>query len=170
GRNGQAEGYAGDHTHGQDARDRPSEFEQGDSWEPPKDDKKKPPQAALREIDAEDLLAQEAPQLEYLPLLNKDGYFVVGWSHLLAGFPRSGKTELMLACVKQWLALGLAVLYLTEESEALWRQRLGRHPGPWRGLRLVFGLGELPSVLLARMVRADQPVIVCDTLRNLGIL
>jgi len=56
----------------------------------------------LYEIDAEDLLQRDAPEaLEYLPLLGKDGYFVRGWSHVLAGYPRCGKTELMLACIRR---------------------------------------------------------------------
>jgi hypothetical protein len=131
----------------------------------------KPAESALYEIDAEELLRKDSPDtLEYLPLLNKDGYFVRGWSHVIAGYPRCGKTELMVACIRQWLRLGLKVLYFTEESESLWWQRLSRRPGPWAGLQLVFGLGAKASDMLARMVAADQEVVVVDTLRNLGLL
>jgi hypothetical protein len=125
----------------------------------------------LYEIDAADLLERDDPKaLEHLPLLGKDGYLVRGWSHVVAGFPRCGKTELILACIKEWLRLGLRVLYFTEEAEPLWRERLSRHEGPWRGLQLVFGLAVPAPDLLARMAASDQEVVVVDTLRNLGIL
>ncbi len=125
----------------------------------------------LDEIDGEDLL-KEAPAaaLEYLPVLGKDGYLVVGWSHLLAGYPRCGKTELLLASVHDWLRLGQSVLYFTEEPRSIWRQRLHQRPGPWSGLRLVFGLGGPPLELLERVIVGREQVVVVDTLRNLGLL
>jgi len=77
---------------------------------------------------------------------------------------------LVVACIHEWLRRGQRVLYFTEESEPLWWQRLCKHAGPWRGLQLVFALGTPPADLLARMVSAEQEIVVVDTLRNLGIL
>jgi hypothetical protein len=125
----------------------------------------------LDEIDAEALLAEAPPgALKYLPLLGRDGYFVVGWSHVLAGYPRSGKTELLVASLREWLRRGRRVLFFTEEPREMWRQRLHQHPGPWGGLQLVFALGKPPAEMLARMVAGGEDVVVIDTLRNLGIL
>ena len=60
---------------------------------------------------------------EYLPVLGVDGYIVKGWSHLLAGWWRLGKTEILAAVVAVWLRLGLKVLWLTEEPDSLWADR-----------------------------------------------
>ena len=127
--------------------------------------------AGLDETDADALLAEAPPgALEYLPLLGRDGYFVVGWSHILAGYPRTGKTELLVASLREWLRLGQRVLFFTEEPREMWRQRLHQHQGPWGGLQLVFALCQPPDEILARMVAGKETVVVIDTLRNLGIL
>jgi hypothetical protein len=123
------------------------------------------------EIDAEDLLASAVEtDLEYLPLLGRDGYFVRGWSHLIAGYPRCGKTELLAACIPDWLRDGERVLYFTEEARDMWEKRLRRREGPWRGLQLFFALGVPAADLLARMTAGQESVVVADTIRNLGIL
>jgi hypothetical protein len=121
-----------------------------------------------RSFDAADLLAAEGDdELIYLPLLGRDGYFVAGWSHLLAGYPRVGKSELVVSCVEQWLSRGQSVLLFTEEPTTLWRQRL-RQRGTWqRGLRLYPALGADPAELLAELPNAAEPVVVLDSIRNL---
>lgn len=118
--------------------------------------------------DAADLLAEAGDEtLPYLPLLGREGYLVEGWSHLLAGYPRVGKTELLVAIVSEWLELGKRVIWFSEEPRTLWKVRLKRR-GSWpRGLRLVFGLGREPSELLATMASADETVVLVDTIRNL---
>ncbi len=124
----------------------------------------------LDEVDAEDLAAEgEGEPLDFLPLLNKDGYIVRGWSHLLAGSPRCGKTELLVACCPPWLSGGLRVCYMTEEGRDVWR-RLGALPGLWKGMRLVFGLGEPPLDLRVRMADGPEEIVIIDTIRGLGIL
>ena len=42
-------------------------------------------------------------QVEYLPLLGQEGWVVLGWSNLVSGYPRAGKTDLLLAAVCEWL-------------------------------------------------------------------
>ncbi|HWG41534.1 MAG TPA: AAA family ATPase [Gemmataceae bacterium] len=128
------------------------------------------PKRWLDEIDAYELQDQRAEELSYLPLLGRPGYIVQRWSHVLAGYPRSGKTELLFATVCAWLQEGRSVLYFTEEGRVLWQQRLERQRVPCGGLTLVFGLGELPGNLLARMREGEEEIVIVDTLRNLGIL
>jgi hypothetical protein len=107
-----------------------------------------------------------------LPLLGQAGYIVEGWSHLVSGYPKAGKTELLFQAVLPWLHArpALRVLWFSEESEALWRQRLAqaarRAPIP-AGLRLVFALGAAPNALLARARDGDEAVVILDTLRYL---
>jgi hypothetical protein len=126
--------------------------------------------SGLDEADAADLLGEEDAPLEYLPLLGKDGYVFKGWSNLLASYPRAGKTELLAACCRQWVERGETVLYLTEESRTIWRKRVRRLGSLARGVQLVFAFGHEPAKLLGRIRHCQQPVVVVDTLRNLGFL
>src|ERR1019366_4851314 len=64
-----------------------------------------------------------AESLEHLPVLGVDGYIVKGWTHLLAGWWRLGKSELMAAVMLPWLRRGLRVLWITEEAPSLWVDR-----------------------------------------------
>jgi predicted ATP-dependent serine protease len=129
------------------------------------------PAVALDEIDAAELLAsEEETELDFLPLLGRDGYIVRGWSHVLSGYPRCGKTELLVPCCASWLQAGDTMLYFTEEPRSIWRYRLGILPGPWAGLQLVFALGANTLELLARIQGGTETVVVIDTVRNLGVL
>jgi hypothetical protein len=167
----------------------------GAAWEPGSEqqphgaarsnDAMRPPESALTrpkaewlrplldEVDAAELAAEEGEdgdELEFLPLLGHGGYLVKGWSHLLVGAPRSGKTELLAACIPTWLQAGETILFFTEESRDMWRMRLRQRPGPWAGMRLVFGYGAKPTDLLARMKRGAESVVILDTIRGLGVL
>lgn len=127
-----------------------------------------PCQVRLREVDATDLepLA-DGESIPSLPLLGLEGYIMEGWSHIVAGYPKAGKTELLFACVNQWVADGKKVLWLTEESQAVWRQRRARHPDMEKGLRLFFAMGAEPEEMLARATDGDENIVILDTVRNL---
>jgi hypothetical protein len=129
------------------------------------------PGVQLDEADAAELAATGADlRLEYLPLLGQEGYIVPGWSHLIAGYPRCGKTELTTACCRDWLARGERILYLTEEPRAIWQHRLApAGADAWGGMRLVFGLGANPLDLWARAKDGNETLIVVDAIRNLGL-
>jgi len=118
--------------------------------------------------DAADLLAEDGDDaLPYLPLLGRDGYIVEGWSHLLAGYPRVGKTELLVHMVREWLDLGHRVVWFTEEPRTMWKVRIKRR-GSWpRGLPLIFGLGIDPKELLDMMATTPEEIVLVDTVRNL---
>jgi hypothetical protein len=127
--------------------------------------------AESSEDDAADLAAEEdGPDLEYLPMLDRPGYLPRGWSILLAGYPRAGKTELITSCMPAWLDSGETVLYLTEEPRSMWRLRLRKAGWTRRGLRLLYALGRSTEELFARARDGPETVIIIDTIRNLGIL
>src|SRR5262249_54857586 len=131
-------------------------------------DEKKP--ATLGEIDAADLGAEpDEDGLVFLPLFEREGYFVRGWSHVLAGYPRCGKTELLVTCCRAWLELGETILYVTEESRPLWRQRM-RRVSIRRGMRLLFGFGAPKEALYDRIRMGTETIVIIDTLRGLQIL
>jgi hypothetical protein len=130
------------------------------------------PEKSLDEADAAELAAASPAdlRLDYLPLLGQDGYLVRGWSHLVAGYPRAGKTDLLAACCREWLARGETILYITEEPRSIWQHRLARTPDAWQGMRLVFGLGADRFALLDRARDGEETIVVADTIRGLAIL
>ncbi len=111
--------------------------------------------------------AGTATEPNSLPVLGQPGIMVRGWSHLFAGYPRKGKTELLARLVRSWLDSGETVLYLAEEARSTWALRLAGIGGDWSGLMVLFGLGIEPAVLLARMRSGAETVVIVDTIRNL---
>lgn len=105
--------------------------------------------------------------LESLPMLGQDGYFIKGWAHILAAYPKVGKTELLFACTKEWCTEGQKVLWLSEEGEQVWRHRRVRQADFPEGLRLVFGLGHKERDLLEEAVSGTEDVVIVDTVRSL---
>ena len=124
---------------------------------------------ALLEMGGDELVASDLSMddLAYLPMLGASGYFVLDWSHLVSGYPRVGKTELLVALTREWLGEGHEVLYITEEPAAMWGSRLAGASGDWKGLRVVFGLGADVDALLRRAFRGDEAIVIVDSLRNL---
>ena len=115
------------------------------------------------------LRSQES--IEHLPVLGVDGYVVKGWTHLLAGWWRLGKTELMAAVVLPWLRSGLRVLWITEEPDSLWADRADMvdeiyAPVPWELLTLVDAMSATPAAQLEHAASVDADVIIADTIRE----
>lgn len=129
----------------------------------------RPAGGRLVEVGGEELAASTSTiaDLPFLPLLDHPGWFVAGWSHLLSGYPRIGKTDLAVAIVRDWLGQGLRVLYITEEPRSMWETRLAGGPGDWSGLRVVFGLGAEVDDLRGRARGGREDVVIVDALRNL---
>ncbi len=95
-------------------------------WKPNLQPIEHPVGGCLLEAGGDELASstKTVADLPYLPLLGGTGYLVRGWSHLVAGYPRVGKTDLLVAAVKEWLDAGLKVLYITEEPRSIWEFRL----------------------------------------------
>lgn len=127
------------------------------------------PAVPLTEANGAELARSSASlaDLPYLPLLGEPGWFVEGWSHLVAGYPRVGKTDLLTAILRSWLDAGHSVVYITEEPRLIWEVRLATSEGDWSRLNVVFGLGAEPDALLLRAFTGTEDVVVLDALRNL---
>jgi len=125
----------------------------------------------LKKINAEDLRkeakAEDSPSLEFLPLLGQEGFIVKGWSHILAGYPKVGKTELIIRSVSEWR--GERILFFTEEPESLWKARLENFPESYglEHVKVCFALGVKPSEILKEVKDGDESVLVIDTVRSL---
>ena len=104
--------------------------------------------------------------LPYLPLLGEDGYLVDGWSHLIAGYPKVGKTQFLVELCMSWATK--RVLYITEEPRQLWEYRLSQFE-EWESGTILCGMGLPQAQLLREMKDGDENVVVIDTLRLLGL-
>lgn len=121
------------------------------------------------EVTGADLLAREDSQevASSLPVFDRENFIVSGWTHLLASPPKAGKTTVLLHWIREWLAGETEVLYVSEESADVWRERLASLKGDWSRLRFLLALGAEPEALLERAATTAERVVVVDTIRNL---
>jgi hypothetical protein len=122
-----------------------------------------------REVNAAvlqaEVTAQGIPAVTFKPFLGRDGYVVKGWSHLVAAFPKTGKTELMVRAVADWP--DDRILYVTEEPKSVWQARLLKLPPRYNHLGLFFGLGVQQEEIFERIKGGTETVFILDTIRNL---
>ncbi len=119
-------------------------------------------------FDLADLIEEDGDeQMPYLPLLGRPGYFVQGWTHILSAYPRIGKTELLTTVVEEWLLMGKAVLWISEEPRLIWKLRVKKRGSFPRGLRVHLGYASRPEELLTIMIAAKETIVIVDTIRNL---
>jgi hypothetical protein len=113
-----------------------------------------------------ELLSSDAEhELEYVPLLGVDGLIARGTLTLLGAHPKAGKTTLLIHACREWLQQNRRVVYLSEDSRPVWRERVKRFP-------------ELSALILnaiprahpenwARAVRELEPdIVIVDTIRR----
>jgi DNA-binding transcriptional ArsR family regulator len=113
-----------------------------------------------------ELLTSDAErELEYVPLLGVDGLIARGTITLLGAHPKAGKTTLLIHACREWVQQNLRVVYLSEDSRAVWRERVKRFP-------------ELNTLILnaiprahpenwARAIRELEPdIVIVDTIRR----
>lgn len=122
-----------------------------------------------REINAAELQRrakeEPGPALTFLPLLGQERFIVKGWSHLLAAYPKTGKTDLLVRVLAEWPQE--RILYFTEEVESAWKARLKNLPEVYSHTSFFFGLGVEPGEILDRVKSGQETVVVLDTVRNL---
>jgi hypothetical protein len=104
--------------------------------------------------------------LPYLPILGREKAIVKGWSHIIAGYPKAGKTELITRTIAEWR--DEQVLYITEEAQSVWRIRICKLPERYQlnHVTLCFALGASPDAILKRIRRGSESVVVIDTIRT----
>lgn len=124
-----------------------------------------PDGATVRECNAEELRQRGGGDIEFLPLLGQRGYIPKGWSVLLAGYPKSGKTELVTRLCMEWQKE--SILYITEEPEEIWAARLNRINRPCGHITIMLAMGAEADTVLARISSGSESVVVVDTLRTM---
>jgi len=122
-----------------------------------------------REVNLGDLQARaiekDTPALICLPVLGQEKLIVNGWSHILASYPKTGKTELMIRVIAEWS--DECILYFTEEPQGVWDARMENLPKTYQHVTLYIGLGVKPAEILARIKAGKETVVILDTVRNL---
>ena len=101
---------------------------------------------------------------EYLDFLGQPGFIVRGCSHLIAAYPKVGKTELVAQLCHSWRDEKIS--WFTEEPEVVWSARLGQHPPGWRHMDLFFTIRN-PDAVLSEILTGDATVVVIDTIRSM---
>jgi len=132
------------------------------------DPKKETSKEEFREINAGKLRESigNETSLNYLPVLGRERVIVKGWGHIIAGYPKAGKTELIARTIAEWE--DEQILYFTEEAESLWRTRVLNLPECYRlnHVTLCFALGASPDAILKRIRLGSESVVVIDTIRG----
>ena len=114
----------------------------------------------------------EGFELRFLPFLDADELRLIclGFSTLIASYPKGGKTSLLFSLARQWAVAGHSILYLTEEPETIWKARLSAAPEDGLDRMVgVPGLGVNPASLLQRAAEGAEDIVIVDTTNLLGI-
>ena len=113
-----------------------------------------------------ELLSSDAErELEYVPLLGVDGLIARGTITLLGAHPKAGKTTLLIHACREWVQQNLRVVYLSEDSRPVWRERVKRFPE-----LNTLTLNAIPRAHpenWARAIREQEPdIVIVDTIRR----
>jgi DNA-binding transcriptional ArsR family regulator len=113
-----------------------------------------------------ELLASDAEhELEYVPLLGVDGLIARGTLTLLGAHPKAGKTTLLIHACREWVQQNRRVVYLSEDSRAIWRERVKRFPE--LGALILNAIPRAHPENWARAVRELEPdIVIVDTIRR----
>ena len=105
--------------------------------------------------------------LQRLPFLGekKASPFVEGFSHLLSGYPKTGKTELLVRLTNEWSKAGRSILWISEESRQVWNYRMSKYPEQFQNLTFIFGLGTP----LSSVVSEIKQITFCQTYKHRGM-
>jgi DNA-binding transcriptional ArsR family regulator len=113
-----------------------------------------------------ELLSSDAEhELEYVPLLGVDGLIARGTLTLLGAHPKAGKTTLLIHACRAWVQQNRRVVYLSEDSRAVWRERVKRFPE--LGALILNAIPRAHPENWAQAVREQEPdIVIVDTLRR----
>ena len=129
----------------------------------------------LQKVNGEELKRQASDEsynnIEHLPFLGQidESPFLRGWSHIVVAYTKTGKTELVTRVASEWGQLGVGVLYISEEHQGIWRERMSRIEEPVGHIDVVFALGGNPEEINSLIIADKAEAVVVDTARLLGI-
>ncbi|MEX0650185.1 MAG: bifunctional DNA primase/polymerase [Candidatus Andersenbacteria bacterium] len=123
---------------------------------------------ALKTISAGELQKRALEFLkpvESLPVLGRSGFLPEGWCILVAGAPKAGKTELIVAALQDWRK---PILFISEEPEVVWARRLSEGEKNWEEIKLdiAFYIGIGSHSVAKFITETSAEVVIIDTVRN----
>lgn len=92
-----------------------------------------------------------------------------GMSHLVSGYAKVGKSELLFSWCLTWAAQGHRVAYYSEEPKLIWVIRIGMLAEAPGGFDILPVLGMSYGSILTDIQANDVDVVVIDTTKLLGI-
>jgi len=115
-----------------------------------------------------ELLARSpARELEYVPLLGTDGLIPRGAITMIGAHPKAGKTTLLKHACREWVKQNLRVVYLTEDPEIIWRERVKEFPELHTSTFILNNFSRVHPEHWVRELRKLEPdVVVVDTIRR----
>jgi hypothetical protein len=120
--------------------------------------KARPP---VRQLDLE--AAPGASSIEFFPMLGREGYIGRAVTTLLSSLPKRGKTTLLFWLARGFCEMGLRVLYLSEESEPVIRERAEMIGVP---LDIFYVRTGRPwAEVVAWLAEQEADVVIVDTTR-----
>jgi hypothetical protein len=110
-------------------------------------------------------------KIESLPCLDRERVFIKGATHIFAGLPKEGKSTFLTWLIAEWAAAGEQVLYLSEEPEIAWKDRLDNLDIEALGdnLRIWCATGKPENELLRAAADGPSTIVVIDTLSLMGL-
>lgn len=99
-------------------------------------------------------------------LLGNEGYIYRGWTTMLSGYAKAGKTTLLSRFIRD-LPEGVNVLFICEEPPAIWGERIKDNVDAFNHVRFMPALNAKVEAILKTIQTCEEEIIIVDTIRNL---
>jgi hypothetical protein len=109
--------------------------------------------------------------IDSLPCLGRDRVFIRNAAHIFAGLPKEGKSTFLTWLICEWAAAGERILYLSEEPEIAWKDRLDNLDIEALGdnLKIWCAQGQSENELLRAAATWPFTIVIVDTLSLMGL-
>ena len=129
--------------------------------------KRAPLEVRLKRINGNDLKVVEGQEMDFLPILNMDGFVIRKWIHVLGAYPKTGKTTLLFSAMSTWKEEH--ILYFTEEAANTLAMTKNKFGGDWGHVEFVSALGSRVEEVMAVIDEGEETTVIIDTIKILGI-
>lgn len=130
----------------------------------PQDDSSTP---KIKLYSPADLIAayEQIGSQESFKLLGHEGYIFRGWTTLLSGYAKAGKTTLLSQFLRD--IAPVKALYIAEEPPAIWGERIKDNAAAYEHVSFAPALNAPVEEIVNLVKTTEAAVIIIDTLRNL---
>nr|MBA2600089.1 AAA family ATPase [Actinomycetota bacterium] len=119
----------------------------------------------MREWTGRQVASKDFGPLEWLDFVGRP-CIVRGTATLISAYPKVGKTKALRSSVENWRRAGTTILFLTEEGERAWHERLRDAGEEWADVSFVETMNQAPAELLTRTINGPEDIVVVDTARH----